>query len=117
MKCPECNETDIIHIYEEEAIKYKCINGHSWSENYSDQGGVHPRPDFYKVKLEEIFFEEEREIYEKLLEEMKESQGFYMSTDPEAQAKRLIEKCQISHVKLFQIIKRINDYYDKIDWD
>lgn len=116
MECPVCAKTDIIKIFEEEHVKFICKCGHTWSEKYSDQGGKHSRPASYKIQLEDLFFQEEEKIYNKIIKELEQNKSFYLNAEPQEQAKALLNNCQIDKIKFFEIIKRINDFHHKLDF-
>jgi len=108
-----CNETEIIKIYEFERVKFQCIRGHVWSENYVDQGGSHKRPEDYQVQFEDTLFPYEKKIYDAVLKEIDRDPGYYKSAEPVEKTKSLIKNCGVSERDLYNFLKKITNYTGK----
>ncbi|KNF08068.1 hypothetical protein CLPU_10c01230 [Gottschalkia purinilytica] len=110
MRCNECNIDQIIKINTPEKVKFECENGHTWYEDYIDNGGVHERPDSYKIEFEDTLFPSEKILYKKIIDEIDKNKNFYNSSNPEDITRTIIKKIGVSEKEIYKLFKKINEY-------
>ena len=110
MKCSICDEREIIKIYRRDKVKFQCKKGHTWFEDYRDDGGIHRRPYSYEIQIEDILFPSEKEIYRKLLGDIEKNNHLYNSIDPIAKAKLFMKNCKITEEDMLNIFRKIRSF-------
>ncbi len=113
MRCKTCNGSEIIKLYERDFIQFKCKNGHIWTEKYIDQGGIHERPNSYKIELEDTLYPSEKHIYKIILKEIDRNPEFYKNAEPMEKTKALVKNCKINEQELYQVLKKITEFRGK----
>lgn len=110
MKCSICGEGEVIKIYRRDKVKFQCKKGHTWFEEYSDNGGCHRRPYSYEIQIEDTLFPSEKKIYRKLLDDIEKNNRLYNSIDPIAKANLFMENCEITEGEMLNIFRKIRNF-------
>lgn len=110
MRCKECNETEILKIYKKDHVNFLCKQGHTWFEDYIDNGGHHKRPRSYNIKLEDTLFPSEKEMYQKVLKEIGKNEKFFTSSSPEEIMNYLTKNCKFNKEDIYRLLKKITKY-------
>ncbi|PKM79217.1 MAG: hypothetical protein CVU88_06945 [Firmicutes bacterium HGW-Firmicutes-13] len=110
IRCSVCKQTDVIKVYEPEQVKFKCKNGHIWFEDYDHNGGLHIKPDFNKIQIEDMLFAEEKVIYSKILNELDKNKEFYTKASPEEKTKTLMANTKLNEKDVYLLLKKIAAY-------
>lgn len=110
MTCKECNEAEIIKVYKPDKVVFKCKKGHTWFEDYIENGGPHNRPSSYETKLDDILFPSEKKLYDKILKEIEKNQEFYTSSNAEKITSHLIDNCKFDKDDTYKLFKKITKF-------
>jgi len=110
MKCKECNETEVIKINKATYVEFRCKKGHKWIENYKDKGGIHGRPRSYKLEIENILFPSEKILYERVLQEIGENEGFFTSSSAEDIMEYLANDCNLNRQDVYRLFRKITKF-------
>jgi hypothetical protein len=113
MRCKDCGAIEVIKVNKPENVKFVCIKGHVWYEEYIDKGGKHTRPGTYEIKLEDVLFPSEKVLYNKVLDEIKKNQNFFTSSSTEDITDYLINKCKFNKEAIYKLFRKINKYGTK----
>lgn len=108
--CKICNQSDVICIKKEAYVKFVCKDGHSWTESYTDQGGIHQRPTSYDIGLQDVLFVDEKKLFKKVLREIEKKPEFFQQASAQAMADYLSQQCQCSLVLLHRLFRKIEKY-------
>lgn len=110
MRCKYCGELETIKINKPDKVKFQCKNGHTWHEDYVDNGGIHARPVSYELSLEDILFPSEKILYRNILNEIEKNKEFYNSSNPVEITETLIKNTEADEKLIYSLMKKIVDF-------
>lgn len=110
MKCKTCNTKEVVKINKEDNVKFQCVEGHIWYEDYVDNGGPHQRPASYEIKLDDVLFPKEKKLYQKVLNEIARNEGFFIGSSPEEITDYLINNCNFDKMDIYRLFKKITKH-------
>ncbi|SDK07261.1 hypothetical protein [Natronincola ferrireducens] len=114
MKCKQCNETEVIKINKLEHVKYQCQQGHMWTEEYVDNGGIHTRPKSYNLRIEDILFPKEKKLYQKVADEIEKNEDFFAAANAKEIMNYMVKKCGFSKEEIYKLFKKITQFNNKV---
>ncbi len=68
MTCKYCGSSQTICIYDYSEVRFQCINGHIWHEQYKEDGGAFDKPEEITYSFEDTLFPCEKDIYAQIMD-------------------------------------------------
>lgn len=109
MTCEICCVDTVLKAEQAKYVKFFCSEGHSWTEKYTDEGGIHQRPKVYS-DVNEILFPKDKMIYKRLLSEISRNIGFFRTATPEQVVNYLVDKCNVNKKTLLILLRKIDEF-------